>query len=59
MNDNDCKRFLEDFKKGDVAQKVDMWFYAVEQEAIWEELLGDMSTIAQALNPKKTVVEDE
>jgi hypothetical protein len=59
MNDNDCKRFLVDFKKGDVRQKVDMWFYAVEQEAIWEELLGDMSAIAQAANPKKTVVEDE
>ncbi|MEM0466716.1 MAG: hypothetical protein QXL17_02015 [Candidatus Thermoplasmatota archaeon] len=59
MNDEDCKRFLEDFKKADVARKVDMWFYAVEQAAIWEELLGEMSAIAQAAQPKKSLAEDE
>ncbi len=59
MNDDDCQRFLNDFKKADIAKKVDMWFYAVEQASIWEELLDEMSAIAHAANPKKTLVDEE
>ena len=46
MNEDDKKEFLEDFKKGDINQKLDMWFYALDQGVIWEELLAEMSEIA-------------
>lgn len=59
MNEEDKKAFLEDFKKGDIAKKLDMWYYALDQEALWEELT-EMSMIAQAQNPQKgRVVEEE
>ena len=52
MNDEDRKQFLEDFKKGDLQKKLDMWYYALEQETIWDELLSDMSDISTELNLK-------
>jgi hypothetical protein len=46
VNEDDKKAFLEDFKNGDINQKLDMWFYALDQGGIWEELLAEMSNIA-------------
>lgn len=46
MNEDDKKEFLEDFKKADINQKLDMWFFALNQGGIWEELLAEMSEIA-------------
>jgi len=41
-------------------KKLDLWYYAVEQEALWEEALAEMSMIAQAANPQKgKMVEEE
>jgi hypothetical protein len=60
VNEEDTKAFLSDFKKADMNKKLDMWYYAVEQEALWEEILTEMSMIAQAANPQKgKVVEEE
>lgn len=60
MNDQDKKTFLSDFKAADIQKKLDMWYYAVEQEALWEEILAEMSMIAQATNPQKgKIVEEE
>ena len=53
MNDEDKKRFLDDFKKGDLQKKLDMWYFALEQEALWDEILSSMSEIANELNLKK------
>jgi hypothetical protein len=47
MNEDDKKEFLADFKKADISKKLDMWFYALDQEAIWEEIMDDMSKIAR------------
>jgi len=47
MNEKDVKAFLEDFKKADISKKVDMWFHAIEQEAIWDEIMDEMSKIAR------------
>ena len=47
MNDKDKKAFLIDFKKADVTKKLDMWYYALDQEALWEIILAEMATIAQ------------
>jgi hypothetical protein len=41
-------------------KKLDMWYYAVEQDGLWEEILAEMSMIAQASNPQKgRIVEEE
>jgi hypothetical protein len=47
MNEEDKKAFLEDFRKADVSKKLDMWYFALEQEMLWEEILAEMSDIAQ------------
>jgi hypothetical protein len=47
MNDEDMNKFLEDFKKADVQKKMDMWFYALEQIDIWDEIMDQMSKIAR------------
>ena len=47
MKDEDVKQFLEDFKKADIDKKLDMWFFALDQEALWEEMLDQMSLIAR------------
>jgi len=51
--------FLDDFKKADIIKKLDMWYFAVEQEALWEEALAEISMIAQAANPQKGKVMEE
>lgn len=53
MNEDDKKSFLNDFKKADINKKLDMWYFAVDQGALWEEILAEMSMIAQAANPQK------
>ena len=59
MNDEDKKAFLEDFKKVDVSKKLDMWYYALEQEDLWEEIIAEMSTIAQMQVTVRGTIGDE
>jgi len=47
MNDNDINEFINDFRKADISKKLDMWFYALDQEALWEEIMDEMSQIAR------------
>jgi hypothetical protein len=47
VDEKDKTVFLKDFKDADIETKLDMWFYALDQEAIWEELLDQMSKIAR------------
>ena len=47
MDDDDVKVYLEDFKKADISKKMDMWFYAIDQQAIWDEIMDEMSKIAR------------
>lgn len=62
MNERDTKEFLDDFTKADISKKLDMWFYALDQEALWEEIMEEMSKIARinlmksSVNP--TIVEE-
>ena len=58
VNEDEKKVFIADFTKADITMKLDMWYFAVEQEAIWEELLAEMSMIAQAANPKARIAEE-
>jgi hypothetical protein len=59
VNEDDKKAFLDDFKKGDIEKKLDMWYFAVDQEALWEEILAEMSMVAQAINPQKGKAAEE
>jgi len=47
LKEEDKTTFLQDFKKAEISKKLDMWYFALEQIAIWEELITEMSTIAQ------------
>jgi hypothetical protein len=47
MDEENKNQFLKDFKKADIEKKLDMWYYAVDQSGIWEELIEEMSTIAE------------
>ena len=46
MNEEDKKEFLKDFKDADIEKKLDMWYYALDQEGLWEEILDEMSKMA-------------
>jgi hypothetical protein len=47
VDEKDKKAFLQDFKDADIDKKLDMWYYALDQEALWEEILDMMSKIAR------------
>jgi hypothetical protein len=47
VDEKDKETFLKDFSDASIEQKLDMWFYALEQEALWEEILDELSKIAR------------
>ncbi|MEM0466717.1 MAG: hypothetical protein QXL17_02020 [Candidatus Thermoplasmatota archaeon] len=47
MNDEDKKEFIEEFKKGDGAKRLDLWDYALSQQVLWEKIIAEMQTIAR------------
>jgi hypothetical protein len=56
VNEEDKRAFLDDFKNADINQKLDLWYYALEQDAIWEEIISEIADIAQIDQMKKTGV---
>ncbi len=46
MDENDKNEFLKDFKKADIDGKLDMWFFALDQATLWEQILANMSDTA-------------
>lgn len=47
MNEEDIKAFLEDFKKANIEQKMNMWFYALDQQKMWDEIMDEMAKTAR------------
>ena len=47
MNEEDKKNFLKNFREVNLEKKLDMWFYALEQDGLWEEMLSEMARIAE------------
>ena len=47
MNEEDKKAFIEDFKKGDGAKRLDLWDYALQQQVIWENIIFEIQKIAK------------
>lgn len=58
MKEEDKKVFLDDFKKAEISKKLDMWYFALEQISIWEELITEMSMIAQMKTGSVKMVEE-
>jgi hypothetical protein len=56
MNNEDIKAFLEDYRKADLEKKLDMWYFALDQEMWWDEILTEMADTSQALNLKRDKV---
>jgi hypothetical protein len=56
VNEEDKRAFLDDFKNADINQKLDLWYYALEQDAIWEEIISEIADIAQMDQMKKAGV---
>ena len=56
MNEEDKKAFLKDFTKADIDKKLDMWYFALDQDMLWEEILTEMADTAQALELKRNKV---
>ena len=60
MNEDDKKTLLEDFKKADIQKKLDLWFFAIEQIGLWEQIINEMSFIATNLSgPKAKIIKEE
>ncbi|UCD14554.1 MAG: hypothetical protein JSW60_03810 [Thermoplasmatales archaeon] len=55
----DIQTFLDDFKKADVSKKLDMWYYALDQGALWEEILTEISALAQPQRLGKEIKKEE
>jgi hypothetical protein len=56
LKEEDQQKFIEDFKKADISKKLDMWYFALEQVSIWDELIKEMAMIAQMkISPVKTI----
>ena len=51
MKEEDKQAFIGDFRKAEVSKKLDMWYYALEQESLWDEILAEMSAVAQVQLP--------
>jgi len=47
MNEEDKKELIEEFKKSDGANRLDMWDYACAQQVLWENIIIEMQNIAR------------
>jgi hypothetical protein len=47
MNDEDKKQFIDEFKKADGANRLDLWDYALSQQVLWENMITDLQKIAK------------
>ncbi len=53
MNDEDKKKFMDEFKDAEGAKKLDMWDFALSQQVLWEKIIADMQDIAHELGIDK------
>ena len=47
MNEEDKKELIEEFKKVDGAQRLDMWDFACAQQVLWDNIITEMQKIAR------------
>ena len=46
MDGEGKKELMEEFKKSEGTQRLDMWDYACSQQVIWEKILAEMQKMA-------------
>jgi len=61
MDEEGKKEFIEEFKKGDGASRLDLWDYAIGQQVFWENIIADIQKIAhdQGVDKKLEKMMDE
>ena len=47
MDEEGKKEFMEEFKKGDGAKRLDLWDYALSQQVLWEVIITELQSIAR------------
>jgi len=47
MDEESKKAFIDDFKKGDGAKRLDLWDYALQQQVLWENVITEIQRIAK------------
>lgn len=47
MDEDNKNKFLDEFKKADGSQRLDMWDYALQQQVVWEKIITEMTSIAK------------
>ena len=47
MNEKDKKELIEEFKKADGTERLDMWDYALSQQVLWESIISEIQKIAK------------
>ena len=47
MDEEDKKAFMEEFKKGDGAKRLEMWDYALQQQVLWENIIVEIQKTAR------------
>ncbi|MBS3777821.1 MAG: hypothetical protein KGY50_00845 [Candidatus Thermoplasmatota archaeon] len=53
MNDEDKKKFIEEFKEAEGEKKLDMWDFALGQQVLWEKIIADIQDISHELGIDK------
>jgi len=53
MNDEDKKKFIEEFKKAEGEKKLDMWDFALGQQVLWEKIIAEIQDISHELGIDK------
>ena len=62
MDEEGKKEFIEEFKQGDGAKRLDLWDYAIKQQVLWEKIIFEMQNIAreQGVDKKlEKIIEEE
>ena len=55
MDEEGKKEFMDEFKKGDGAKRLDMWDYALGQQVVWEKIIAELQNIAREQGVDKTL----
>ncbi len=53
MNDEDKKKFIDEFKEAEGEKKLDMWDFALGQQVLWEKIIADIQDISHELGIDK------
>ncbi|HMA83328.1 MAG TPA: hypothetical protein VKP59_03775 [Candidatus Thermoplasmatota archaeon] len=53
MNDEDKKKFIDEFKKAEGEKKLDMWDFALSQQVLWEKIIAEIQDISHELGIDK------